>query len=60
MLDQLTGVRIEIDHSRLVRPERTVEAVTDDPLPSIASTPTSRLNESSSDHARVVATFPQL
>jgi endonuclease/exonuclease/phosphatase family metal-dependent hydrolase len=53
-----------IDHilvsAALVHETGQVEAVIDDPLPSITSSPTARLNETSSDHAPVIASFPQL
>ncbi|MDP8929374.1 MAG: endonuclease/exonuclease/phosphatase family protein [Actinomycetota bacterium] len=55
------GRRELIDHilvsAALVRLISAVEAVTDEPLPSITGDPTARRAEPSSDHAPVVATF---
>jgi endonuclease/exonuclease/phosphatase family metal-dependent hydrolase len=52
-----------IDHimvsAALVRQVALIEAVIDQPLPSISTDPTARLNQPSSDHAPIVATFSE-
>jgi endonuclease/exonuclease/phosphatase family metal-dependent hydrolase len=53
-----------IDHilvsAALVKQAGSVEAVPDQPLPSVTSDPTTRVDAPSSDHAPVVATFAEL